>query len=439
VALCINSDHLDRSVYGPAIDTSSTLNQFFHLQSGKKVTDFENASLDVHQEDIDVLRLSRTVFISTVDFSLSLPEASLALSEYQVSLRSDKGDRNSVILHAYSCSSFEEATMAPTQATASVLPLDFLCHLISSLPEWLQADCFTHLLLTRTNPQSLAVEYFVRFLSIIPSNAPLSKRRICDDKYWIIFEIGGDISKEELRAIVSHRFHLDVKLSLLGSLFNETPMRESVTMDDINSVLKQRRDLRCISLSLPSEDSSIRMPLVGHECPEPSFGFEDVTFESLDFTINCYGPMSIRSFDATTVTHAVKTVKMHFSDEFWPVDADGCQEALRSLLQHFFLGDSSVQRLEIIIGVETDGFSQADLFGWFSGAIKRISSMTLRYCKIVFRDCFEADLEISTSLDALNVWDMFVSPTLLLNYLRISFSFGQRRKLVSIHHRKCSL
>jgi hypothetical protein len=273
-------------------------------------------------------------------------------------------------------------------------------------------------MLTRRNPQSFPAEHFVRFLSIIPHHASPAEERIYGDKHWNIFNIGGDISKEEMREIVSHRFHPDVQLSLTGSLFHETPFHESVTMDDINEVLKQRTNLRCINLSLPS------FPVLvgdGYECPEPSFDFEDATFESLDFTIHYSGPMSIRSFDATTIAHAVKTVKMNFSDEFWPVEPDGCQEALRSLLQHFFLGESCVQHLEIVIGMEIDDFSQTDLFGWFSGAIKKISSTSLCFCKVVFHDYFVGELDPSTNLDALKSWDTFVSPTLVLNYFRNYF------------------
>jgi hypothetical protein len=141
-------DDLDQSVYGPAFDTGSALHQVLRWQSGTKVTDFEKGFLDIYLEDIDVLWLSRTVFISAIDFSLSLPGTVLLLSDYQVVLQSDISGWNSVVLYAYSFAFFESTTIPPTESVASVLPLEFLAHLISSLPKSLQADFFTQLMLT---------------------------------------------------------------------------------------------------------------------------------------------------------------------------------------------------------------------------------------------------------------------------------------------------
>jgi hypothetical protein len=161
---------------------------------------------------IDVLWLSPMVFISCMALQLE----STPLVDFQVK----STDENfKFIFHVYSLSDFGHGPRIP----CSTLPIAFCCHLIALLPAnyfpYIDFSCF---------------DFFLRFLSIIPHDAPQSPPRHAKEP-WTVFALRlGEkmISREDLCAIFSHKFHPAVKLSFYDFGFNESCWEISTTTQE---------------------------------------------------------------------------------------------------------------------------------------------------------------------------------------------------------------
>jgi hypothetical protein len=164
------------------------------FQAIHAVSDEEIAKTEYH-----VLWLSPTVFVSATWFTF----LGSGVADFTVELR--PSEDSWISLYAYSLSSFE----SDQPGQASSLPFEFLAHLTATLP----AEHFDEVELSVINRQRFPSTSFAQFLSIIPYShvaAPCT----WDEEEWTTFQIATLVTRDDLRAIFSHRFHPRVKLRL---------------------------------------------------------------------------------------------------------------------------------------------------------------------------------------------------------------------------------
>jgi hypothetical protein len=171
------------------------------LQSGRRLTGTRVADLD--RQDIDVLWLSPSVFMSTVDFKLPDADgAPIHANDYAVRLAGKKDGE--VLYYAYSMPFFEGTGFAPP----SPLPVQLLRHVAANLPDGYFEILKLEESLARID-ERLPLECVLHFVSIAPFD-PTAPSKHNDA---IQLKIGTQMNLSDLEEVFSHHFHPLVKLS----------------------------------------------------------------------------------------------------------------------------------------------------------------------------------------------------------------------------------
>jgi hypothetical protein len=191
------------------------------------------------RQDIDVLWLSPTVFISTMDFQLPLPGGTgypKQAHDYAVRLTRENGE--SFLYHAYSLSLFEGHGFA----APSPLPMKLLRHVAANL----EAGYFNLLELGpnfERRDEPLLVECLLHFVAIVPCT-PMSPSEQTD---VIHLKIHTKMNQDDLQKIYSHRFHPSVELTFSGTGLTH-PFDESVPLSVFLELTRQCQHLRTVNL-----------------------------------------------------------------------------------------------------------------------------------------------------------------------------------------------
>jgi hypothetical protein len=158
------------------------------------------AVTDLGQQNIDILWLSRTVFISGVKFRITNQ-----IHDYEVTF----GEIRCFItqLQAFDQVAFDEP---------SPLPIDFFQHLAP--PEQDEQDDYLILERSRVHPKRFPADYMIRLMSVLRSTN-------------ISFE--GLINVDELRVLLAFPFQPNVQLS-----FGKDPFDDSVSLEVLMELLK---------------------------------------------------------------------------------------------------------------------------------------------------------------------------------------------------------
>jgi hypothetical protein len=215
VAIGRNDDTQQRSENSPFVDYSSSDFQATHALSGQEITPSEN-----FREKIHVLWLSPNVFVSVTRFMFQ----GSRVADFKVVLYSKDRWR---ALYAYSLTGFESDQ--PDQASS--LPFEFLGHLTDTRP----AKHFSKVDLSVINRQRVPSTLYAHFHSIIPYSDAAAPRTFAD-KEWITFQIATEVTRDDLHAIFSHRFHPRVKLRFES-------IRHSVSIPVFNDLLLESNHL----------------------------------------------------------------------------------------------------------------------------------------------------------------------------------------------------
>jgi hypothetical protein len=375
-----NAANLDPSTHGPAINRYAVEDRTLRILEGLTV-----AGCD--RKDIHVIWLSADVFISTFDILLDAhPAQPRPLWDYSVSLSS--------LQHAYSLELFEDDGIVSPDRLASMLPLDFLGNLTTPLPASLATKFVTSLTFTRNNPQTVPVEFLIRFLSIVPLGHCEESRRETGEKQCIRFHIGNAVSKEELQVLLAYPFHPVVALSFCRL----HDLHESVSWKDVHEALRGRLNLRRIDLHIPTDPWFEDDPDVVHWC-------EDITFESCDLSISySSGLLTLSFLDIAAATHGFKVVSAYIPGGLWSNNGpELCQSKLRALFQKLFLEFHVMERLEIYLDSSRE-YDMIELLSWISLATNPCRSSSLCSFRLEFVDGALVDLDVSKlsdkSLDA---------------------------------------
>jgi hypothetical protein len=250
----------------------------------------------LQQQDIDVLWLSSSVFISRFSLQVgkvirtSSPTAR-RLVEYNVSFKERDEPCQNISLDVTSLSLFAGAG----RHEPSSLPLQFFQHLTALLP----SDYFKFLFLLKLLPQVCPMDCTTRFLSIIPNHAVPTASRNSTVRVLIM----NTVTREELQQILSHQFNPSVELG-----FGDNPFDESVSLTILNDLLKDAGYLRAIELP---------MSLVSNECRRDSCStrIDEIDFISPDLQIHCSaGRMSPKWLQAIAKKHSARKIRLTFGD-----------------------------------------------------------------------------------------------------------------------------
>jgi hypothetical protein len=191
------------------------------------------------RQDIDVLWLSPSVFISAINFELPLPGGTgypKQAHDYAVRLTRENGE--SFLYYAYSLSLFEGHGFA----APSPLPMKLLRHVAANL----QAGYFNLLELGpnfERRDEPLPVECLLHFVAIVPCT-PMSPSEQTD---VIHLKIHTKMNQDDLQEIYSHRFHPSVELTFSGTGLTH-PFDESVPLSVFLDLTRQCQHLRAVNL-----------------------------------------------------------------------------------------------------------------------------------------------------------------------------------------------
>jgi hypothetical protein len=221
----------------------------FHSPISISIRSFSGQSIeDLQQHNIDILWLSKSVFVSRFCFTLEIEGAYRSfrrLSDYQLSFSCDAGMER----HWFFATTLS-SIQGDDRWEPSPLPIELFRHLTALLPP----NYFDKISLWRWFPQCCPADYLIRFLSIIPPHS----RTATTTTVRLVLHGHRTVTSDELQLLFSHHFHHLVKLA-----FDRTPFDESVTETVFNNLLKDAKYLRAVELphALVWKDSASDCPL----------------------------------------------------------------------------------------------------------------------------------------------------------------------------------
>jgi hypothetical protein len=369
----------------PSVDSCSPESQSIQSLCGLPIA-------TLIEQNIDVLWLSPTIFISCFEFQLG------GTCPYDFRVDFNDGDHE-VRFFVYSLSAFGSEQRVP----CSSLPIDFCRHLIALLP----VNYFSLVGLSSWNGlKRFPLEYFLQFLSIIPPDAQQMPPRRADFSWTTIDLLLGQkkVNKDDLRAILSHQFHPAVKLSLFDGGFDE-----SVSKDVFCNLLQEAPHLRAVEI--PGR-------LLWND-KNPSLDFQRVVLKSPNLTSFMYRtPVAAVYLLSFAKIHGVTDMQMNFAENLWTwaSDKQECRAKLHSFISPFFQEDSILERLSILF--EENGNygcyyqSRECLFReWLPGIFVRCTSREFCFFNVSVKQW-----NTCRKLDHVQLWDEVLFPSLSLNY-----------------------
>jgi hypothetical protein len=309
----------------------------------------------------------------------------------------------------YSLSSFEDSG----SDDPSVLPLELLRHAFTLLP----LDDVLRVELFAGSPQRCPVHMAMAFLSSIPQDAHWNRPV---KEYWTDFIVDFFFSVDDLRTILSHPFHPEIKL--IFRVAELAPMNDSIKMGDFIELLRDSPYLRAVTLprKLVEANSSSELPL-----------FEQIVFTSPSLSIfYTHGKMSPLWFHTITRTHSITAVHIESASCYW---GEQWQDALRSFIQPLFMKDATLERLTIQLKAwatpHQPNFHAAlgEIFLRMANVMTACTSRRLDFVNVEVdlvnyqRDGSDNWRKNMWIVGRIRAWDEVLFPSLALNFCRNHF------------------
>jgi hypothetical protein len=397
---CCYSKNSQSLILVPAIDRKSRSYRY-KLRSlcGQPAVDFSD-------EKISILWLSPTVFISNEYFFVARSQRPAA--EYRVSFQQRESNKW-VGYYAYSLSSFGDTE----SYERSTLPITFLSHVVASL----EMSYFSEICFERTRPEQGPIDYALQFLSMFPQDAPSATN--C----WTVCRLNTSFENaDDLRRILSHRFHPFMKLSLGRGL-----LEGSVTLSEVLSLL-QDSNLRAVQLpprmihfeaqawaKMYLQDVKFPLRQIDKPNDQRPLRFREVVFKSPHISICFESPtveMPFEILHAIVASMAINDLTLSFSSDFWRTELN-----LRRAFGSYFLplvhGYSLLERLSI-------EFPHEEMFAhiceWISDFFSSCSARSLVFFNVCSFTHRWPEPKRTKNLDRARHWDEVLYPQLALNY-----------------------
>jgi hypothetical protein len=344
-----------------------------------------------YKAKITVLWLSPTVFVSPLvlcdehegEFSFYCSIEFLLQKENIVRRRQQivEYTQTTVKFLVYSLSSFLEGEVDEP----SLLPFQFFRHVTALLP----VNYFDGIGLDRigAHPERCPLDHLLQFLKIVPTGSTQQVVTVacCTT---VILNGDGSITQDELRAIVSHPFHPDVKLE-----FDDYPFSGPVPM------IEMLRDVQYLR--------SIKIPwqvfCVDPDVQEPVFRF---SIQSSKLTMSGWCPYSSSLLDTIATFHDVDDIKItSYKSEY-----AAQQRMLDRCICPFLSGRLRTKHLRVHVfgrlGIRL-------MTKWAAGVTVPCKSKTLHMFNVWF---YPIDDQTPVNLYRIKEWDKEIFPSLVLNY-----------------------
>jgi hypothetical protein len=353
---------------------------------------------DLTQGNIDVLWLSKTIFISSIFFRLMTRPC---VDEYELTFHYGCCDRMSTFV--YELSSFEggEPDMH------SPVPLAFLRHVTALLP----TGHISEVLVARDRLQRCPLEMAFQIVScVVPSDEQYS---LVTERGRTTFRIGWPqlavITKDEIKTIVTHPFHPAIRPAFKERYIH---FEESVSLTTLMDMLHEPGSVRAITLP---------RALVEAEGRNNSLFYNRLALNSAALSIGYEGgSMSPECLHHISTAYAVSDICMTFTHHFWGDDPE--EEGLRLHLhvQPFLLAHSSVESL--VIRFDNKGYHNelSHILKTMPSVFAGCASRKLCFVNIALVYFWKApDVFYSPELDNVQ-WSLndTLFPRLVLNYWR---------------------
>jgi hypothetical protein len=371
------------------IDPNCPSYQAVRSLSGKDIA-------DLTLRNINVLWLSRNVFISQIFFSRRY----MCGYKYELTFLHN-WSRTSIFVYTLSFFEHDE------QDLPSPIPVDFLRHVTACLPP----GYFSKVVLDRHYPARCPFELVFQIASCILSHVdnyspPREGQRTT-------FAIGGShklvLTKEELKRLVCHPFHPSIKLAFRNNIRFE----ETVSLTTLKDLLQESCAVRAINLPHALVDAGSMTPSLyfGHlilNLPDLSIEYEE-------------GLMSPACLHGMVATYPIMDIRMTFNHHFWEHNPERQGLRLRQYIQPLLLHHSSIERLFIRFDHEGchDEFL-SPLLKTMPSVLAGCASGKLCFVNIALICCYE-EPEVFFSRDLDNIqWSLneTLFPRLVLNYRR---------------------
>jgi hypothetical protein len=383
----------------PAIDYKCRSGRYIARLCGQPAVDFS--------EKINILWLSPTVFISNEFFVV----AGRPASEYRVSFQ-QRESNELVAYYAYSLSSFRDTE----SSECLTLPIAFLSHVVASL----ELSYFSEICFERTRRERCPIDSAVQFLSMFPQDPPTAAN------VWTVCKLYSTfLNADDLRRILSHRFHPFVILSLGPDV-----LEGSVKLSEFLSLLRES-NLRAVQLphrmihfeaqawaetylqdvkfplrqiDNPNDRRPLRFREIVFKSPHVSICFESPTFE-----------MSFEILHAIVTSMAISDLTLSFSHVFWSTNPY-LPQAFGPYFLPLVCADSLLERLSIEFPHEIL-FTQ--ICQWISDLFSNCATPNLVFFNVSSWTQGWPTPERRQNLDRrVRHWDEVLYPRLALNYCR---------------------
>jgi hypothetical protein len=360
-----------------ALFTDRSVSNDGKAQSVRRLCGTQVAYFD--KQDIDVLWLSPTVFISTMDLELHLPgdnwEPNYAY-DYALRLTTESGEY--FLYNVYSLSFFEgNGFTAP-----SPLPMNLLRHVFANVRPGYFKTVELGLSYARED-ERLPVECLLAFVAIVP-DTPMSPSERTDA---IQLKIETKMNRDDLQEMYSHHFHPSVELSFAG-------LDESVPLSMFLELSRGCQHLRTVNLPEHFFET-------GDIHPTHSRVVVDSTFKSTRMTLQSFGKPKFSHVMLHQIATGLGSKELNISVEHpWRR-----RDHLHLCIQPFLQEDSILER----IGVK------------LLTRVNKSSSSTITQCQsrsLCFFDVSLAPRKGKRTSAHLASWDKVLFPRLSLNYYR---------------------
>jgi hypothetical protein len=321
---CYNQSRFDPSIFLHPSGDASYLPIDANCASYSAIRALSGTCIaDLARDNIDVLWLSKTIFISPIFFRLM---TSPCVDDYEL-----KFQPSDLKFFVYSLSSFER----DEPDIPSSLPADFLRHVTALLP----VGYFSNVLVHRFRPQRCPLQMVFQILSsVVPHDRYCSPAR---EGRQTTFTIGASheavITEEELKCIVSHPFHRTIRLAFYE---DSVQFNGSVSLSTLKEILQQPRSLRAINLP--------RVLVKAEGTDIFSLFFQQLTMNSSDLSIGYErGLMPRECLHSIVAAYPITDIRMTFAHHFWDHDPRSEGILLRRYIQPLLLDQPGVERLLI--------------------------------------------------------------------------------------------
>jgi hypothetical protein len=305
---------------------------------------------------IDVLWLSPSVFVSTLEFKDGNPHLHRfdRPSFHDCSVEFWTRDSEEPLeIHLYSLLSF----LAGEQDEPSLLPFQFFQHVTALLP----ADYFALISLYRMHdPQRCPIASMLQFLAIVPHGAMRQVPSVaCGTRVFL----AGTLTITELKAVLAHPFHPSVKLEFDSFPFddNSVPLIE---------MLKEAEHLR-----------SVKIPYQLFESLQGPFQPNRSNNLTMRASVCLRGPDDTPSLlAAITTIHNAENVSIECRDD---ATADGLR-VLGHYIRPFLDGSLKSKRLRVQLNPQ--GSSVHKIREWAAGLAVPFKSNNLTMFNLELKD-----------------------------------------------------